>query len=163
MARKLLREIAMNDGRDENGAKAFASCCINILQSGCRYNKGVEKHIKRLLKDRTEKVCGDILSTLERPHRPFFVPRHKGSPPKRKRRWKERDSNPHDRRQPYYVDKRPHEYNRHRPRNENRGKRNRQYFKPNSNQMGRMESKRRRTHARHREIQSEPKRETNGT
>ena len=163
MARKLLREIAMNDGRDENGAKAFASCCINILQSGCRYNKGVEKHIKRLLKDRTEKVCGDILSTLERPHRPFFVPRHKGPPPKRKRRWKERDSNPRDQKQHYYVDKRPHEYNRHRPRNENRRQVYRYGNKSEINKMGRMELKRRRTHARTREIQSEPKGEANGT
>lgn len=163
MARKLLREIAMKDGRDENGAKAFASCCINILQSGCRYNKGVEKHIKRLLKDREEKVCADVLSTLERPHRPFFVPNYKGPPPKRKRRWKERDFNVRDQKRPYYIDKRPHEYNRHRPYHENRGKERRNDFKSHPNQVGRVEFKRRRTHARAGEIQSEPKREANGT
>ena len=72
MARQLLRKIAIEDGRTESQARSFAECCINILQSGCKYNKGVERHIKRLLKDRQEKVCCDIIEAINKPNRDFF-------------------------------------------------------------------------------------------
>jgi hypothetical protein len=174
MARKLLRQLALDDGRDKNGAISFAECCINILQSGCRYNKGVEKHIKRLLENREEKVCQDILLTLKKPNRDMFIPKQrdmfipkqrdmfipKQTAPK-KRRWKERDSNQYDRKRPYYIDKRPNEYNRHRPYRENQRFRRNKRNQSNSNQMGRMEFKRRRTHARSGKVPSQSK-ETNG-
>ena len=43
MARKQLRQIELDDGANYNSASCFAECCINILQLGCRYPKGVEK------------------------------------------------------------------------------------------------------------------------
>jgi len=150
----------MEDGRDENGAKAFAECCINILQSGCRYNKGVEKHIKRLLKDREEKICVDVIQTMEKPHRQFYIPKQKKSPPKRKRRWKEQDFNKPDHNRIYYVDRNPYEYNKYRPRHENR---KRKSYRPGVDKVGGMEFKRRRTHARSPTFQSKSKRETDGS
>lgn len=80
MARKELRKIAMEDGADFNRASCFAECCINILQMGCRYPKGVEKRIERLLADRGG-VCADILMRLKAPRGGMKKTRKLGPPP----------------------------------------------------------------------------------
>lgn len=151
MARQLLRKIAIEDGRTESQARSFAECCINILQSGCKYNKGVERHIKRLLRDRQEKVCCDIIEAINKPNRDFF---------RKKRRWTEPDSNSHDRNQLYYIDKTPYG----RPPPQNRRKRRRRYKdKSGAYKMGRMESQRRRTYACPRTFSKQSKRKTDGS
>jgi len=110
---------------------------------------------------------------MERPHRQLFQGRKDKKSPdgwndftrkKKRRRWKSPppDSRQYDRKRLYYVDKRPHEYNRHRPATNKRG-RGETYNKPKVDQMGRMEFKRRRTHARVGQIQGQPEGKTNGT
>ena len=169
MARRLLREIAMRDGSNKGRANSFAECCINILQTGCRYSKQVEHHIKRLLRTQEEKVCCDILETMKRPHREVYRPKNLGPAPPQKRRFQSPDSRVHDHNLPlYYTDKNPHEYNRFRPEqqqhyHQHHRKRKRRRYQPEPRQMGRMESERGRTHARTEPSQSQPKRSGNGS
>lgn len=181
MARKELRQIALDDGANYNSASCFAECCINILQLGCRYPKGVEKKIQRLLKDRGG-VCSDIILRMNAPRSGMKKTRNLGPPPKGYKIEKDKDGFPyfvyieksqHDRgrkrwRSPtndrtdherpiYYEDRNPHGYNQRRPYNSqyqyNQRNQRRGKRRPNPNQMGRMEPKRGRTLSRPTKIQ----------
>ena len=159
MARKLLREIALNDGAKYPQATCFAACCINILQQGCSYPSGVEKRIRKLLTGRNETVCADILLRMDAPRGgmkksrnlgppppgyktlhdtdgfPYFVRIEKSQHDTGRKRWRSRSPDRNDHKQViYYEDKRPHEYNKYRP--------NQRYYRERYDR-GR---KRRRTH-----------------
>lgn len=169
MARRLLREIARKDGAKEAQAICFAECCINILQQGCSYPSGVENRIKTLLKGRDETVCADILLRMDAPRGgmkksrklgppppgyktlydtdgfPYFVRIEKSQHDTGRKRWRSRSPDRNDRKCViYYEDKKPHEYNQYRPREPryDRGRKRRKTHRPNSNQMGRVGSKR---------------------
>ena len=123
MARRILRQIAKADGAGKAQADCFAECCINILQQGCSYPSGVEKRIERLLKDREETVCADILLRVE-----------KSQHDTGRKRWRSRSPDRNDRQQTlYYVDKNPYEYNPYRPReyHDTRGRKRRKTDRPN--------------------------------
>jgi len=180
MARKELRKIAMDDGADFNHASCFAECCINILQMGCRYPKGVEKRIERLLKDRGG-VCSDILMRMKAPRGgikkvrklgpappgykvekdkdgfPHFVYIEKSQHGNNRKRWRSRSPDRNDRNRPlYYEDRNPHVYNQRRPYDQQQQQRQfkrRKKRRPHSNQMGRMEPQRGRTFSRPSEVQ----------
>ena len=157
MARKLLRALALEDGASRNAASCFAECCINILQLGCSYPKGVEKRITRLCEGRTETVCADILQRMDAPRGgmakrrklgppppgyktlidkdgfPYFVREEKSQHANGRKRWRSRSPDRNDRGRRYYEDKNPHGYNPYRPRPnhqqyEQRGRRS--YKKP---------------------------------
>lgn len=189
MARRMLRDIAKKDGSDEKRANSFAECCIHILQTGCRYNKQVESHITRLLCDREEKVCCDVLNVLKKPHRQIFRPRNMGpAPPPTsipyfhatersqhgKRRFQSPDSRSRDHnRNLYYTDRNPHEHNQYRPGNQqhnqcrpggrNRHKRRRrQHHQSQSRQVGRVEPERGGTHARPQPLPGQSQRTSDG-
>jgi len=144
MARRLLREIAKEDGADANASSCFANCCINILQMGCSYPKGVEKKIQRLLGDRKEKVCVDIVMRMHGPRGgmkkvrklgtpppgytvrkdtdgfPYFVRDEKSQHANNRKRWRSRSPDRNDRKRTIcYEDKNPHGYNQYRPRSPN--------------------------------------------
>lgn len=169
MARRLLREIALENGAENTQATCFAACCINILQQGCSYPSGVEKRIRKLLAGRNETVCADILLRMDAPRGgmkksrklgpppsgyktlydtdgfPYFVRIEKSQHDTGRKRWRSRSPDRNDRKHVmYYEDKRPHEYNQYRPREPkyDRGRKRRKTHRPNSNQMGRMGSKR---------------------
>ena len=141
MARKLLRKISIEDGATEAQSFCFAECCINILQQGCTYPKGVEKRIMRLLENREEDVCADIVSRMKAPRSgmmkarklgppppgykvlhdkdgfPYFVREEKSQHADNKRRWSSPPRDRNDRKRTlYYEDKNPHAYNQYRPR-----------------------------------------------
>lgn len=169
MARRILRQIAKDDGAEKNQADCFAECCINILQQGCSYPSGVENRIERLLKDRKETICADILLRMKAPRGgikktrklgpvpegykklidkdgfPYFVRIEKSQHDTGRKRWRSRSPDRNDRQRTlYYEDKNPYEYNQYRPRQQRheRGRKRRKTHRPNSNQMGRMGSKR---------------------
>lgn len=153
MARKLLRALALEDGASRNAASCFAECCINILQLGCSYPKGVEKRIRRLCEGRTETVCADILVRMDAPRGgmakrrklgppppgyktlidkdgfPYFVREEKSQHADGRKRWRSRSPDRNDQRRLYYEDRNPNGYNPYRPRPnhqqfEQRGRRN---------------------------------------
>ncbi len=172
MARKLLRKLAIEDGANFNSASCFAECCINILQMGCSYPKGVEKKIKRLLENRKEKVCLDILTRMHGPRGGIKKVRNLGPPPKgysvlkdkdgfpyfvrneksqhgnSRKRWRSRSPDRNDRKRTiYYEDKNPNVYNQYRPRSPDRNEfrrdpKRRRNNRPNANKMGGMGSQR---------------------
>ena len=158
MARRILRQIAKADGAGKAQADCFAECCINILQQGCSYPSGVEKRIERLLKDREETVCADILLRMKAPRGgmkktrnlgptpegykklidkdgfPYFVRVEKSQHDTGRKRWRSRSPDRNDRQQTlYYVDKNPYEYNPYRPREyqPTRGRKRRKTDRPN--------------------------------
>ena len=179
MARRLLRNIAKEDGSDDKRAKSFAECCINILQNGCRYNKATEYHIKRLLTGHTEKVCEDILNEMDKPHRMLFRPKNMGPPPPRKRRFQSPPTSPirarrfqspiriqpgADRKRPlYYEDRNPHVVNKHRPNHHRRKPWRNRSAQPGTHSMGRVEPERRRVLPRVESTPREPERKANGS
>ena len=169
MARRLLREIAKNDGAQNAQAACFAECCINILQQGCSYPSGVENRIIKLLSNRNETICADILLRMKAPRGgmkktrklgptpegykklidkdgfPYFVRIEKSQHDSSRKRWRSQSPDRNDRQRTlYYEDKNPHEYNPYRPRKyeHDRGRKRRKTNRPNRYQMGRMESKR---------------------
>ena len=172
MARKLLRKISLEDGATEAQSFCFAECCINILQQGCTYPKGVEKRILRLLETREENVCADIVSRMKAPRSgmmkarklgppppgykvlhdkdgfPYFVREEKSQHANNKRRWRSPPRDRYDRKRTlYYEDRNPNVYNQYRPRSPNDGqrankRRRREQYRPNRHQVGRMGSKR---------------------
>ena len=181
MARKLLRQIAIDDGAPYNVASCFAECCINILQLGCRYPKGVEKKIQRLLKDRGG-VCADIILRMNAPRSGMKKTRNLGPPPKGykiekdkdgfpyfvyieksqhdrgRKRWRSNSPDRSDQNRPiYFEDRNPHVYNQRRPyepqRYNDRRYHRRKNGGPNTNQMGGMEPERGRTFSRPSKIQ----------
>ena len=181
MARKQLRQIALDDGANYNSASCFAECCINILQLGCRYPKGVEKKIQRLLKDRGG-VCADVIMRMKAPRGGAKKTRNLGPPPKGykiekdkdgfpyfvyieksqhdrgRKRWRSNSPDRTDQNRPlYYEDKNPHGYNQRRPYDSqyqyNQRPKRRKTGRPHPNQMGRMEPQRGRTFSRTTKIQ----------
>ncbi len=114
----------------------LTKCALNMAVYGCRYSKEVEDKL-RVLEGHREPICVEVVKRLNSKHK-----------------WI-RDSRINDRKRTHTNNK--YGKSRHGKRNK---KRNRQ---SNSNQMGRMEFKRRRTSSRPREVQSRPKRQTNGT
>ena len=112
MARKELRKIATDDGADFNHASCFAECCINILQMGCRYPKGVEKRIERLLKDRGG-VCADIIMRMKAPRGGMKKTRKLGPAPPGYKVEKDKDGFPYF----VYIEKSQHVNNRTQHRN----------------------------------------------
>ena len=107
MARKELRKLATDDGADFNHASCFAECCINILQMGCRYPKGVEKRIERLLKDRGG-VCSDIILRMKAPRGGIQKLRKLGPAPPGYKVERDKDGFPHF----VYIEKSQHVNNR---------------------------------------------------
>lgn len=169
MARKLLREIALKDGAERPQAVCFSECCINILQQGCSYPKGVENRIRKLLTGRNETVCADILLRMDGPRGgikksrklgppppgfktlhdtdgfPYFVRIEKSQHDTGRKRWRSRSPDRNDRKRViYYEDRNPNEYNQYRPKESRhvRGRKRRRTYRPDSNQMGRMGFKR---------------------
>ena len=152
---KYFYDLAVSNGEEDNKAACIAGCCVAIHEYGCGYGDLVHKRIKEILSDEHNKFATGVIEELNKESDGIRVPRNMGPPPRSngsqqpRRRWQENGRHAI----PEWPGRRPTN-NRNRKRRRGRGNVNR----PESNQMGGMGSKRRRTSTRPPEIQSKPKR-----